>query len=99
MMSQNWLPKKKKKKKRISFKEKLSKTIGKPKELWKSLNSLGMSNEIVISNFNAIEEDNTLTHDNRSILKVFKNSFSNLAEFLLIKVSKSPDKYNDKYNQ
>ena len=52
-------------KKQAFFKEKLSETIGKPKELWQSLKSLGMPNKTVISNFNAIEEGNTLTHDTR----------------------------------
>ena len=82
------------KKKKKFFKEKLSETIGKPKELWESLKSLGMPNKTVISNFNAIEQDNTLTHDTRSISKVFKNLFSNLAESLLTKLAKPPDKYN-----
>ena len=91
MMPQNWLLQKKKKK---FFKEKLSETIGKPKELWESLKSLGLPNKTVISNFNAIEQDNTLTHDTRSISKVFKNLFSNLAESLLTKLAKPPDKYN-----
>ena len=81
-------------KKKKFFKEKLSETIGKPKELWESLKSLGLPNKTVISNFNAIEQDNTLTHDTRSISKVFKNLFSNLAESLLTKLSKPPDKYN-----
>ena len=36
----------------------------------------------------------TLTHDTRSISKIFKNFFSNLAEYLLIKLRKPPDKYN-----
>ena len=53
-----------------------------------------MPNKTVISNFNAIEQDNTLTHDTRSISKVFKNLFSNLAESLLTKLAKPPDKYN-----
>ena len=49
---------------------KLSEKIGKPKELWESLKSLGMPNKIVISNFNAVEEGNTLTHDTRSVSKI-----------------------------
>ena len=53
-----------------------------------------MPNKAIISNFNAIEEGNTLTHDTRSILKIFKNFLSNLAESLLIKLLKPPDKYN-----
>ena len=53
-----------------------------------------MSNKTVISNFNAIEGSNTLTHDARSISKIFKNFFSNGVGSLLIKLSKPPDKYN-----
>ena len=81
-------------KKQAFFKEKLTETIGKPKELWKSLKILGMPNKTVMSNFNAIKEDNTLTHDTRSISKIFKDFFSNLAEFCPIKFPKSPGKYN-----
>ena len=76
------------------FKEKLSETTGKPKELSESLKSLGMPNKTVISNFEAIEQDNTLTRDTRSISKMFKNFFSNLAESLLSKLPKPTDKYN-----
>ena len=90
MMPQNWLLQKKQE----FFKEKLSETIGKSKELWESLKSLGIPNKTVISNFNAIEQDNTLIYDTRSISKIFKNYFSNLAESLLIKLPKPPDKYN-----
>ena len=53
-----------------------------------------MSNKTVISNFNAIEEGNTLTHESGPISKFFKNFFSNLAESLLVKLAKPPDKYN-----
>ena len=76
------------------FEEKLSETIGKPKELWESLKSLGMPKRTVISNFNAIEENDTLTYDTRSISKTFKNFFSNLAKSLLIKLPNPPDKCN-----
>ena len=68
--------------------------IGKPKKMWESLKSLGMSNETVISNFNAIEETDSLTYDTSPISKVFKNSFSNLSKSLLIKLPNPPDKYN-----
>ena len=60
-------------KKQAFCKEKLSETISKPKEIWESLKPLGMPNKTGISNFNAIEEGNTLTHDTRSISKIFKN--------------------------
>ena len=56
--------------------------------------SLGMPNKTVVSDFNAIEQDNTLTHDTRSISNNFKNFLSNLAESLLTKFPKPPDEYN-----
>ena len=52
-----------------------------------------MPNKTVISNFNAIEESNTLTHDTKSISKIFKKFSLNLAESLLIKILKTPDEY------
>ena len=81
-------------KKQAFFEEKLSETIGKPKELWESLKSLGMPKRTVISNFNAIEENDTLTYDTRSISKIFRNFFSNLVKSVLIKLPNAPDKYN-----
>ena len=49
--------------------EKFSETIVKLKELCKSLKYLGMPNKTVISNVSAIEENDTLTYDTRSICK------------------------------
>ena len=81
-------------KKQAFFEEKLSVTIRKPKELRESLKSLGIPNNRVISNFNAIEENDTLTYDTRSIYQIFKSFFSNLAKSLLIKLPSPPEKYN-----
>ena len=53
-----------------------------------------MSNKTLISNFNVIEQENSLTHDTRSISKISKNFFSDLVESLLIKLLNPPDKYN-----
>ena len=79
-------------KKQTFFEEKLLETIGKPKELWECLKSLGMPKRTVISNFNAIEENDTLNCDTHSISKIFKKFFSNLAKSLLIKLPNPPDK-------
>ena len=53
-----------------------------------------MPNKTVISNFNTIEEDHALIYESRSISKIFKNFFLNLAESLLIKLRNPLDKYN-----
>ena len=81
-------------KKQAFSEEKLSEVMGKPKELWESLKALGMPNKTVISNFNTIEENDTLTYDAPSMSKIFKNFFSNLVKSLLIKLTSPPDKYN-----
>ena len=81
-------------KKQAFFVENLSETIGKPKELWESFKSLSMPNKTVISNFDAIKENDTLTYDTLSISKSFKKFFSNLAKSLLVKLPNPPGKYN-----
>lgn len=58
-------------KKTSPFEEKLSEMIGEPKEFWESLKSLGISNKAVISNFNAVEENDNLIYDTRKIFKMF----------------------------
>ena len=82
------------KKKKAFYEQKLSETIGKPKELWESLKSLDMANKTAISSFNAIEENDVLTYDTRSISKIFKYFLSDITKSLLIKLPNSPHKYN-----
>ena len=42
-------------KKQAFFDEKLSESVGKPKELWNTLKSLAMHKRTIVSNFNAID--------------------------------------------
>ena len=53
-----------------------------------------MPNKTLISNFNAMQNNETLTYDIRSISTVFKNFFSSLADSLLIKLPNPLDKYS-----
>ena len=53
-----------------------------------------MPQKTLISNFNAVESNNALTFDKKTIAKIFKDFFSNLAESLLIKLPIAPNKYN-----
>ena len=80
--------------KRAFFEDKLAENIGKPKELWETLKSLGMPQKTLISNFNPVESNNALTFDKKAIAKILKGFFSNLAESLLIKLPNAPNKYN-----
>ena len=52
-----------------------------------------MSNKTLISNLNAMEDNDIWTYGTRSISTVFKN-FSSLAESLFIKLPNPPDSYN-----
>ena len=62
-------------KKQAFFDEKLSESVGKPKELWNTLKSLGMPKKTVVSNFNAIDDNKSLTYDIKTMSKVFKDFF------------------------
>ena len=53
-----------------------------------------MPNKTLISNSNAMEDNDSLTYDTRPISTVFKNFFSNLAGSLLTKLQNPLDKYN-----
>ena len=53
-----------------------------------------MIQKTLISNFNAVECNNALTFDKKTIAKMFKDFFSNLAKPLLIKLPNAANKYN-----
>ena len=75
------------------FDEKLSESVGKPKELWNTLKILGMPKKTVVSNFNAID-DKSLTCDIKAMSNVFKDFFSNVAKSLIDKLPDPSNKYN-----
>ena len=78
-------------KKRSFFAKKLSKSIGKPKDLWKALNSLGLPNKISSCEVSAFKINDTVEHDANLILG-FKNYYSTLAENLVNMLPKAPNK-------
>ena len=67
-------------KKKAYFESKLTKNIGKPKELWKSLKYLGLKYDRSISNISCLENDKSADFDVRYTAKDFSVYFSNLAE-------------------
>ena len=81
-------------KKQAFFDNKLSERVGKPRELQNTLKSLGMPKKTVVSNFNAIDNGKSLTCDIKTMSKVFKDFFSNLAESFLAKLLDPQNKYN-----
>ena len=80
-------------KKRKYFETKLTKDIGKPKELWKTLKALGLPNKVSIATINALKDDKVVKYDPKSISKVFQTFFTNMAKTLLQKLPPPPNKY------
>ena len=71
----------------------MSENIGKPKELWNCLKSLGLKFESSISNINCLENDKSVNFDIKDIAKTFSAFFSNLVENLLGKLPNPSNKY------
>ena len=74
--------------------KKLPENVGQPKKLWNNLKSLGKPKKTVVSNFNAIESNKSLTYDIKTMSKVFKDFFSNLVVFFPAKLPDPSNKYN-----
>ena len=53
-----------------------------------------MPKKTVVSNFNAIDDNKSLTYDIKTMSKVFKDFFSNLAKSFLDKLPDPSNKYN-----
>ena len=90
---QNFIAKKKKE----FFEKKLKECVGKPKDLWKAIKSLGLPNKSAGCIVGAPAENQIVKHDNKSILETFKSFYSNLAGDLLAKLLKSPNRYTIKF--
>ena len=75
------------------MKKKLSESVGKPKDLWQALKSLGLPNKISSCKVSALKINNTVEHDANSILG-FKNYYSTLAENLANMLPKALNKYS-----
>ena len=80
-------------KKKACFKGKLTENIGRPKELWNCLKSLGMKFESSISSINFLENDKSDNVGVKDIAKGFNAYFSNLTENLVSKLSNPSDKF------
>ena len=72
--------------KKKNFIGKLNDTIGKPKELWKSLKSLGLPSKESTSATICLEKDGILSFDPKTNAEIFKDFYSNLANNLVKKL-------------
>ena len=75
------------------FKNRLNGSIGKPKELWKALKSLGLPSKTSVCGTTALKVKNTTSFETKSTLDVLKNYYSTLADNLLKKLPTPPNRY------
>ena len=82
-----------KKKKRNFVNGKLEDNIGKPKELWKTLKSLGLSEKSKTSSKICLGNDRNLSFDPKTNAETFMIFFSNLAKNLVNKLPIAPNRF------
>ena len=80
-------------KKKDYFENKLNECIGKPKELWKALKSLGLPYKTSSCQVSALKVNKTVEHDTNIVLSGFKDYYSNHAGKLLKKLPRPPNKF------
>ena len=84
-------------KKREFFENNFKERVGKPKDLWKVIESARLPNKSDGYIVGALAENRIVKHDTISLLKIFKCFYSNLAGYLLAKLSKLPHRYIIKF--
>ena len=82
-----------KKKKKEYVKGKLDDNIGKPKELWKTLKSLGLSVTNKSGAKICLKAENELSFDPKTNSEIFMKFFANLASDLVKKLPAPPNKF------
>ena len=73
---------------------KISESIGKPKDLWKALKSLGLPDKFSSCVVSDLKINNTVEHDGNSVLESLKNYYSTLGENLVKMLPKARNKYS-----
>ena len=76
------------------YKEKLRENVGKPKELWKALKSLGLPSKITPVSQVSLKDGETISFDEKTNNNSFKNFYANLALNLVSKLPHAPNKFD-----
>ena len=90
----------------IRHEENLKANVGKPKELWKALKSLGLPSKKTASTNICLKDKTEVTFDSSSISEIFKSFYSTLASNLVKQLPspknrfdlKSVEKYYSSFN-
>ena len=90
-----------KKKKKSFVVGKLNENLGKPKDLWKCLKSLGLSSGNNSPSKICLNDKGRPSFDDKTNAEILKDFFSNLASDLVKKLTRSPHRLNStrKYHQ
>ena len=83
-----------KNKKRDFYHEKLRENVGKPKELWKALKSLGLPSKITPVSQVSLKDGETISFDEKTNNNSFKNFYAYLALNLVNKLPHAPNKFD-----
>ena len=79
------------KKKREFYETNLRQKINTPKELWKTLKSMGLPSKAVTGSNICLKDKNQIVFYNIKKCSIFKNYFSSLAQNLVFKLPLSPN--------
>ena len=82
-----------KEKKKTFYKSKLEQNIGRPKELWKTLKSLGLPSKKASTSKIFLKEGEKISYDDANNASIFKTFYSSLADNLLAKLPSPSGKY------
>ena len=83
------------KKKREFYETNLKQKINKPKELWKTLKSMGLPFKGVTASNICLKDKNEIVFRTTEICSIFKNSFSSLAHNLVSMLLLSPNIFTE----
>ena len=75
-----------KNKKMEYFRNKLTESIGKPKDLWKTIKGLGLESKLISTPKFCLKENNNNVFNPKQVGNIFKKYFSNLAKNLVSKL-------------
>ena len=81
-------------KNRAFLENKLTESIGKPKDLWRALRSIGLPSKTSSCEVNALKINDKVEHDFNSALEGFRNYYSILSENLVKMLPKPTNKYS-----
>ena len=84
-------------KKKEYYENKLAENVGKPKELWNTIKSLGLETKSKSTSNICLKDNGVNVFDSKRTANIFKDFFSNLADKLVSKLPKAPNKFGKTY--